>query len=43
LIGCDALGKRGPLHNTRSMLGIVRFMHLPANDLAAVDILTPAV
>ena len=38
LIGCDALSKRCSMHNTRSMIGIVRFMHLPAHDLAAVDI-----
>ncbi len=38
LIGGDALGQRGPLHDARSMVGIIGFMHLPAHDLAAVNV-----
>ena len=38
LICSDSLGKSGSLNDADGMLGIVRFMHLPANDFAAVDI-----
>ena len=37
-IGSGALGKRGPLHEAGSTLGIFGLMHLPANDLADIDI-----
>ena len=38
LIGCDALRKRYSLRDVGGMLSIVRFMHLPTHDLAAVGI-----
>ena len=38
LISSDALGKRCSLNDAGGMVGIVRFMHLPAHDLAAVNV-----
>ena len=38
LIGSDSLGKSGSLNDSGGMVGIVRFMNLPAHDLAAVDV-----
>ena len=38
LIGGYAVCKSGSLNDAGVMLGIVRFMHLPALDLAAIDV-----
>ena len=37
--GGDTLGQRGAPHQVGGMLGTVAVMHLPAHDLAAVQVL----